>query len=46
MKIPALYGPGYPLGAIMALYIFLRSIWRAGERVEWRGRVYNQKREW
>lgn len=42
MKIPALYGLGYPLGAVMALYIFLRSTWRGAGRVEWRGRVYNK----
>jgi hypothetical protein len=40
MKIPALYGLGYPLGALMALYIILKSTWRGGRRVEWRGRVY------
>ncbi len=40
MEIPAVYGLGYPAGAAMALYIALRSIWRGGRRVEWRGRVY------
>jgi len=40
MKIPVLYGLGYPLGALMALYIILKSTWRGGRRVEWRGRVY------
>jgi chlorobactene glucosyltransferase len=40
MKIPAIYGAGYPLGALMALYIVGRSTWRGGKRVEWRGRVY------
>jgi hypothetical protein len=40
MKIPAIYGVGYPLGALMALYIVCRSTWRGGKRVEWRGRVY------
>ena len=40
MGIPALFGLGYPLGALMALYIALRSTWRGGRRVEWRGRVY------
>jgi hypothetical protein len=43
MGIPALYGIGYPLGALMALYIILRSTWRGGRRVEWRGRVYIDK---
>ena len=40
MQIPAIYGAGYPLGALMALYIVARSTWRGGRRVEWRGRVY------
>ena len=40
MQIPAVYGLAYPLGALMALYIILRSTWRRGRRVEWRGRVY------
>ena len=39
MRIPALYGLGYPLGALMALYISLRSTWRGARTVEWRGRV-------
>jgi chlorobactene glucosyltransferase len=40
MGIPAPYGLGYPLGALMSLYIVLRSTWRGGRRVEWKGRVY------
>jgi chlorobactene glucosyltransferase len=44
MRIPAFYGVGYPLGALMALYIILRSTWRGGRRVEWRGRVYSNKK--
>jgi len=40
MEIPPVYGLGYPAGAAMALYIVVRSIWRGGRRVEWRGRVY------
>ena len=40
MQIPAIYGAGYALGALMALYIVARSTWRGGRRVEWRGRVY------
>ncbi|HKT60722.1 MAG TPA: glycosyltransferase family 2 protein, partial [Gemmatimonadales bacterium] len=43
MEIPPLYGLGYPAGAGMALYIALRSIWRGGRRVEWRGRVYGRE---
>ena len=45
MKIPLVYGLGYPLGVVMALYIILRSSWRGAKRVEWRGRVYREKRE-
>jgi chlorobactene glucosyltransferase len=40
MKIPPWYGLLYPIGALMALYIGARSIWRGARRVEWRGRVY------
>lgn len=43
MQIPLLYGLGYPLGALMALYIALRSTWRGSRKVEWRGRVYRTK---
>jgi chlorobactene glucosyltransferase len=43
MGIPAFYGLGYPLGALMTLYIALRSTWRGSRRVEWRGRVYGEK---
>jgi len=43
MDIPMVYGLAYPLGALMALYIILRSTWRGGRRVEWRGRVYKDK---
>jgi chlorobactene glucosyltransferase len=41
MRIPAIYGLGYPLGAAVALFISVRSIWRGARRVEWRGRVYS-----
>jgi chlorobactene glucosyltransferase len=40
MSIPVGYGLGYPLGAVMALYIVLRSTWRGSRHVVWRGRVY------
>jgi len=40
MKIPPWYGFGYPLGALVSLYIVFRSTWRGSRRVEWRGRVY------
>jgi hypothetical protein len=43
MKVPVLYGLGYPMGALMALYIILKSTWRGGRRVEWKGRVYEDK---
>lgn len=43
MGIPMIYGLGYPVGALMALYIALRSTWRGSRRVEWRGRVYKDK---
>jgi len=42
MRIPAWYGLAYPLGALMALYIILRSTWRGSRRVEWRGRTYGK----
>jgi chlorobactene glucosyltransferase len=45
MGIPAIYGVGYSLGALMALYIILRSTWRGGRRVEWRGRTYGEQGE-
>jgi chlorobactene glucosyltransferase len=40
MRIPVIYGLGYPLGAAVALFIAVRSIRRGARRVEWRGRVY------
>lgn len=40
MGIPPQYGLAYPLGAAMMLYIVLRSAWRGGGRVEWKGRIY------
>lgn len=40
MKIPAVYGLAYPIGAAATLYIVVRSAWRGARRVEWRGRVY------
>ena len=42
MRIPIIYGAGYPLGALMTLFIALRSTWRGSRRVEWRGRVYRE----
>jgi chlorobactene glucosyltransferase len=43
MQIPSGYGLAYPLGALMALYITLRSVWRGGRRVVWKGRVYKDR---
>ena len=40
MRIPPWYGLLYPLGALMGLYIILRSTFRGGTRVVWRGRTY------
>jgi hypothetical protein len=40
MRIPAAYGLAYPLGALVLLHIFLRSLWRGERRIEWRGRTY------
>lgn len=41
MEIPARYALLYPLGALMALGIALRSTLRGARRVEWRGRRYD-----
>jgi chlorobactene glucosyltransferase len=40
MRIPIVYGLGYPIGAAMALFIVARSTWRGGRKVVWRGRTY------
>lgn len=40
MRVPPGYAFGYPLGALTALAIALRSTWRGGRRIEWRGRQY------
>lgn len=40
MGAPAWYGVAYPAGALLTLYIVLRSTWRGRRRVEWRGRTY------
>jgi chlorobactene glucosyltransferase len=45
MKIPLRYGLGYPAGALMALFIVLRSTWRGERRIEWRGRVYGSRED-
>jgi chlorobactene glucosyltransferase len=45
MQIPVWYGLGYPLGALMTLYIILRSTLRGGRKVEWKERVYNVGRD-
>ena len=41
MRIPAWYGLLYPLGALAAACIGVRSAWRGERRVEWRGRAYS-----
>ncbi len=40
MRIPAWYGLLAPVGGAVALGIVMRSIWRGGRRVEWKGRTY------
>lgn len=40
MRIPPVYGLGYPIGAAMALFIVARSTWRGSRKVVWRGRTY------
>jgi chlorobactene glucosyltransferase len=45
MKIPLRYGLGYPAGALMTLFIVVRSTWRGERRVEWRGRVYGSRED-
>jgi prolipoprotein diacylglyceryltransferase len=45
MRIPIWYGLLYPLGALVALFIVLRSTWRGRRKVEWRGRVYAEGEE-
>ena len=37
---PVHYALLYPLGAMMVAFIMMRSAWRGGRKVEWRGRVY------
>ena len=34
----------YPLGATLVAYIMLRSMWRGGRKIEWRGRLYTEPR--
>ncbi|HET7043179.1 MAG TPA: glycosyltransferase family 2 protein [Gemmatimonadales bacterium] len=38
--VPFWWGLLYPFGALGALDIALRSAWRGGRKVEWKGRVY------
>jgi chlorobactene glucosyltransferase len=42
MRIPFWLGVCYPLGALMTLYIVVRSTLRGERRVEWKGRTYDQ----
>jgi len=39
-RAPVRYAFLYPLGSAMVAFIMIRSAWRGGRRVEWRGRVY------
>ncbi len=39
-QAPWWYALLYPVGAGMVAFIMLRSAWRGGRRVEWRGRLY------
>lgn len=40
MRVPPWYGLLYPVGALMTLWIILRSVQRGAGRVEWKGRTY------
>jgi len=42
MRIPPGYAVSYPLGALMLLYLTVRSTVRGSKRVEWKGRTYGQ----
>jgi len=39
-RAPVRYAFLYPLGATMVAFIVIRSAWRGGRKVEWRGRIY------
>ncbi len=39
-RAPLRYALLYPLGAAMVAFIMVRSAWRGGSKVEWRGRTY------
>lgn len=39
-KAPLRYALLYPFGAAMVAYIMLRSAWRGGRKIVWRGRQY------
>jgi len=39
-RAPLHYALLYPLGAVMVAFIMIRSAWRGGSKVEWRGRTY------
>ena len=44
LKGNPLYGFLYPLGSVLAGYIFLKS-WRRGASIQWKGRSYQMARE-
>jgi chlorobactene glucosyltransferase len=41
-RAPVWYAPLYPLGAGIVASIMIRSAWRGGRRIEWRGRIYGR----
>jgi chlorobactene glucosyltransferase len=44
MRVPPVYAVGYPLGALMTAWLFVRSAVR-GNRVAWKGRQYDMAAE-
>ena len=38
---PLGYALLYPVGALVVAYIMLRSAWRGGRKIEWKGRTYS-----
>jgi len=41
-QAPWWYALLYPVGAGIVAYVMLRSVWRGGRNVEWRGRLYRE----
>ena len=42
MRIPPWYGLGFPIGALLTLFIVPRSTLRGAGRMEWKGRTYER----